>query len=173
MKSEEHPLSIYNYVLVDGQPSTYLFRTINGIVYEIQFKPTPYLFGDTSPFADDIVELVLKVVDAPAGVRPPRDSVTAPTIAAIISHFYQHSSQTITIYICDSSDQRQKARWATFNRWYNYFNASNYQRFDRTVVDTKDGVTYYCAVIISATNPYRLDVFAAFNRLLDGYNDPK
>ncbi|PRY45464.1 hypothetical protein CLV58_102213 [Spirosoma oryzae] len=173
MKSEGHPSSIYSYVFIDQEPATYLFRTINSIVYEVQFKPTPYLFGEHSPFADSIVELVLKVVDAPTGVRPPRDAVTAPTIAAIINDFYERSSQTITIYICDSSDKRQKARWTTFNRWYDYFSARNYQRFDRTVFDNVEEVTYYCAVIISAENPHRLSIFEAFNRLLDGYNDPK
>ncbi len=94
-------------------------------------------------------------------------------MAAIIRDFYERSDLYITIYICDISDRRQKACWYKFNRWYDYFHANNYYRADRAVLDEKDGVMYHCDIIIKAANPRRLEIFTAFDRMLDGYNIPK
>lgn len=44
---------------------------------------------------------------------------------------------------------------------------------NRAVLDEKDGVVYNCAIIIKAANPRRLEIFAAFDRMMDGYNVPK
>lgn len=129
--------------------------------------------GDDFAFGEHIYELVLKVVDTPTDKNPPFDSLTAPTVAAIIRDFYDRSPLTITIYICDTSDRREKARWYKFNRWYDYFNANNYIRVDQAVLDEKDRMLYHCAIIIKAGNPAKSTIFAAFNTLMEGYNVPK
>lgn len=151
----------------------YGFITSNQIAYQVKFVPTPYGLGDNSPYGDDIFELVVKVTESPGDMRPPFDALTAPTIAAIIRDFYDRSDLYITIYICDVSDRRQKARWYKFNRWYDYFSASNYYRADRAVLDEKDGVLYHCAIIIKVANPRRFEIFEAFHKMLDGYNEIK
>ncbi len=167
-------LSGYPYIYLGGVESKYGFITDKGITYEVKFTPSSYVLGDDFPYAEEIVELVLKVVETPIeGKNPPFDARTAPTVAAIIKDFYDRSPLGITIYICDTSDRREKARWYKFNRWYDYFNANNYYRTDRAVLDEKDGVLYHCAIIIKASNPHRFDIFAAFDRMLDGYNVPK
>jgi Family of unknown function (DUF6169) len=168
-------LPSYTFSYLGGINNVYSFSTHNAIDYEVAFKPTPYGLGDESPYADDIFELVLKIIDSPEGenIRPPFDALTAPTVAAIIKDFYDRSDLYITIYICDTSDRRQKARWYKFNRWYDYFNANNYYRADRAVLDEKDGVLYHCAIILKAANPRRFEIFAAFDRMLEGYNNTK
>lgn len=166
-------LDPYAYTFIGGPNNLYEFETANQISYEVAFKPSPYALGDDFTLGEHIYELVLKVVDAPGGAKPPFDALTAPTVAAIIRDFYERSSLTITIYICETSDRREKARWYKFNRWYDHFHANRYIRFDQAVLDETDGVLYHCAVIIKAGNPNRQLIYAAFARLMDGYNTPK
>lgn len=88
MSEEERQSSSYNFTFAGEAFNSYLFATLNNITYEIQFKPTPYLFGDDFVLADEIVELVIKVADNPTDRRPPLDQLMAPTVAAIINDFY-------------------------------------------------------------------------------------
>ena len=85
--SEEPRPSKYDFLFVGGERNTYAFTTDLLIIYEIQFKPTPYLFGENFVLSDEIVELVIKVADNPTGRRPPLDALIAPTVAAVIGDF--------------------------------------------------------------------------------------
>jgi hypothetical protein len=166
MSEEEHQSSRYNFDFAGGEVNSYLFITSQRITYEIQFKPTPYLFGEEFVLADEIVELVIKVADNPTDRRPPFDVLIAPTVAAIIDDFYQKSSLTVTIFICDTADRKHEARWRKFNRWYNYFAASDYMRIDDAFRDKEQGLLYHCALIVKRHNPYIAEVGLAFIKLM-------
>ena len=173
MSEEGHPLSGYNFNFAGGSQNSYFFDTLKGITYEIQFKPTPYLFGENFVLATEIVELVIKVVDNPTGRRPPLDSLIPPTVAAIINDFYQKSSLTITIFICDTADRKHEARWRKFNRWYEHFAATDYVRIDDAFRDTKEELLYHCALIAKRGNPYLREVGLAFLDLMADFNAGK
>lgn len=162
MSDEEPPLSSYNFDFAGGDFNSYLFVTLRGITYEVQFIPTPYLFGPNFVLADELVELVIKVAYNPLDRRPPSDPLVGPTVAAIIGDFYRKSSLTVTIFLCDTTDRRHKARWRKFNSWYVEFAESNYIRIDDSVKDAKQEVVYYCAVMVKHGNPYLREVGLAF-----------
>ncbi|WP_041616408.1 DUF6169 family protein [Spirosoma linguale] len=166
MSEEEPLLSRYNFDFVGGIQNSYLFVTQKQIIYEILFKPTPYLFGEGFVLSDEIVELVIKVANNPTDRRPPLDVLIAPTVAAIIKDFYEKSSLTITIFICDTADRRHEARWRKFNRWYEYFAASDYIRIDDSLRDKKEAVLYHWALIAKNDNPYLREVGLAFLDLM-------
>ncbi len=172
--NEEEPLSSsYNFNFAGGSHNSYLFDTIKGIIYEIQFKPTPYLFGEGFVIADEIVELVIKVADNPTNRRPPLDALIAPTVAAIINDFYQNSSLTITIFICDTADKKHEARWRKFNCWYDHFAASDYIRLDDSFRDTEEELLYHCALIAKNGNPHLREVGLAFLDLMADFKRDK
>ncbi|GAB4048043.1 DUF6169 family protein [Spirosoma litoris] len=173
MKSEEQQSSKYDFIYVGGERNSYTFITDLLITYEIQFKPTPYLFGEDFVLADDIVELVIKVAHNPTERRPPLDALIAPTVAAIINDFYQKSSLTITIFICDTADRKHEARWRKFNRWYDHFAATDYVRIDDAFRDTKEELLYHCALIAKKGNPYLREVGLAFLDLMADFNAAK
>ena len=173
MSEEEHPLSAYNFNFAGGIRNTYLFTTLKQITYEIQFKPTPYLFGEGFVLANDIVELVIKVADNPTGRRPPLDALIAPTVAAIIYDFYRKSNLTITIFICDTADRKHEARWRKFNRWYDHFAADDYIRIDDGFRDTKEDLLYRCALIAKQSNPHLQEVGLAFLDLMADFRAEK
>ncbi|QHW00779.1 DUF6169 family protein [Spirosoma endbachense] len=117
--------------------------------------------------------LVIKVADNPTNRRPPLDSLIAPTVAAIINDFYQKSSLTITIFICDTADRKHEARWRKFNRWYDHFAANGYVRIDDAFFDTTKQLTYHCAVIVKCANPHLREISLAFIDLMADYNADK
>lgn len=173
MSEEEPQLSRYNFDFAGGDANSYLFSTLPGIIYEIQFKLTPYLFGDDFVLADEIVELVIKEAYNPTDRQPPFDLLIAPTVAAIIDDFYQKSSLTVTIFICDTADRKHEARWRKFDRWYNHFAASDYMRMDDAFRDEEQGLLYHCALIVKRHNPYLAEVSLAFIKLMADFTAGK
>lgn len=171
--SEEPQPSKYDFLFIGDERNTYAFTTDLLIIYEIQFKPTPYLFGEDFVLSDEIVELVIKVADNPLGRRPPFDPLIAPTVAAVINDFYQRSSLTITIFICDTADRKHEARWRKFNRWYDHFAATDYIRMDDAFRDTADDLLYHCALIAKNHNPYLREVGLAFLDLMTNFKAGK
>lgn len=123
--------------------------------------------------SDEIVELVIHVVDNPTGRRPPLDALIAPTVAAIIDNFYQKSSLTITIFICDTADRKHEARWRKSNRWYDHFAATDYIRMDDAFRDTKEDLLYHCALIAKNHNPYLREIGLAFIDLMTNFKAGK
>ena len=173
MSEEEPPLSRFNFDSAGGNFNSYLFVTLLGITYEVQFIPTPYLFGLNFVLADELVELVIKVAHNPLNRSPPSDPLVAPTVAAIIGDFYLKSSLTVTIFLCDTTDRKHKARWRKFNSWYVEFAESNYIRVDDSVRDFKQDVVYYCAVMVKHGNPYLREVGLAFFDMMADLNEGK
>lgn len=55
MLNEEPPKFKYDFTRV---VDTYAFETNGQIEYEIIFRPTPYLFGESSLYADLVYELI-------------------------------------------------------------------------------------------------------------------
>ena len=78
----------YEFVLIGGLQNSYLFQTINLIVYEIKFIPTPYLFGENSPFSPNVFEFSITVAENPANTNPAFDNRTPHTIAAIFTDLF-------------------------------------------------------------------------------------
>jgi hypothetical protein len=170
----EEPLSLhYTYKLAVGSDYTFVFETKNDVVYQVDFNPDPDLLGAGVPFSGDVFELIIKVRASPVMKSLSLDRLIAPTIAAIVTEFYQICHQAVVLYICDSSDGRQAARWRKFNDWFAYFNQAEFVKHDLCLVDENDGVTYYNAVIIRNENPNQQAIADTFDGIISGYNDPK
>jgi Family of unknown function (DUF6169) len=142
-------------------------------VYQIDFNPDPDLFETGLVFSAGVAELIIKVRQNAGNKLPASDKLIAPTIAAIVADFFRVHSESVVLYICDSSDGRQAARWRKFNDWFAYFNQDEFVKHDLSVFDENDGITYYNAIIFRVLNPYRQEIITAFNNILSSYNEPK
>lgn len=170
MLNEEPQKLIYDFTRV---VDTYAFETNGQIEYEVIFRPTPYLFGNTSLYADFVYELVIRVARNNSSKQsPPFDPLVAPTIAEIFTDFYIKAPLTIAIYICDSSDNRQFVRQAKFNRWFEYFDKDDFTKLDDVIRDS-EGNRYPVSLILKYNNPHRKSIFLAFLELIEGYNHEK
>jgi Family of unknown function (DUF6169) len=160
----------YEYVFAGGNANAYLFRTQYGVVYEVKFKQTPYLFTDQPDVADDVFELVIEVVQEVSGRVPP-DSYIPNTIAAICTDFFRQKDRII-VYICDTSDRRQSARVRKFNAWFTEFADHQYVKFDTQFPDV-GGVTHHVSLILRWNHPFLHTAVSAFGKLSELYGGEK
>ncbi len=149
----------------------YIFETNLGVEYEVKFKSTPYLFSSKSLYADNIFELIITVLKTNLG-RPPFDRRTSKTISDIFEDFYQKFSETVTIYICDSSDGRQMARSRKFHIWFEEFQHENYLKIDVILIDSEKK-RFPTSLILRRNNPYLLQIFEEFESITSGYSAEK
>lgn len=173
MEPTNPPPTSYSFRFEGGIDNTYAFTTSTSIAYLVRFKPTPYIISEEWVFHNDVYELVIDLVDNPTGKSSSLDLVIPATLAAIIRDFYTRKSLAITIYICDSSDGRQKSRERKFASWFQTYNPGTMVRFDYMIQDTTDGQAYYITLITSLWNPHIHDIITEFQRVANGYNDPK
>ena len=152
----------YKYENIGGKVSSYAFETDNGLVYEVKFKPTPYLFGDNLPeISNFIFELIIEVVYNPENKFPSVDKKIGETTAAIFIDFYKKYGQAVSIYVCDSSDGKQLIRQRKFSQWFYEFTDSDFCKIDEKLIDSNNQI-YPITLTLSKSNPLRNEIFEAF-----------
>ena len=57
----------YEFEYTSGISNSYVFETTNAVVYQVKFKPTPYLFADQPDLGQNVFELVVDVIYSEAG----------------------------------------------------------------------------------------------------------
>jgi hypothetical protein len=159
----------YQYLFAGGSGNSYFFETVNKIVYEIKFKPSPYLFTDNE-FSELIYEFVITVTVNDTGKNPPLDNQVSDTIAEIFSEFYYAKTKNVCIYICDSSDNRQDIRRKKFDQWFYKYQNDSFLKLDEILVDSNQN-RYPVSMIIRKTNPYIKEIITAFIALSEGESD--
>jgi hypothetical protein len=149
----------------------YSFKTNFEVVYEIVFKPSPYVFGEEKEYAHLLYEF--SVLASFAGPQSyVRDDLIAETIVAIFIDFYNRFDENVCFYICDSSDGKQFVRKRKFDSWFVEYNKGAFMKFDSLLKDT-DGVEYPVAIILTKANKYLKEISQAFGQLISGINEGK
>lgn len=170
MKKEEQLSLGYDFEFQGDYNNTYIFETDYKVLYDVKFKPSFYLFEESSPFSRFAYELVIAVVEQPND-KVPSDPLIAFTIAAIVKNFFQFKERII-LYICETSDRRHKARYRKFSAWFDEFNDKTLLKIESMIPD-KDGITYFNALIIRRDNPEKERIIEAFKKLSGDYSEEK
>ena len=153
----------YQYSFIGGLNNSYFFETVNKIVYEIKFKPSPYLLAGNE-FSELIYEFVIDVAINDSGKNPPLDNKVSLTIAEIFKEFFNAYSKNVCIYICDSSDNRQDIRRKKFDQWFYKYQNDSFIKIDEILVDSNKN-RYPVSMVILKRNPYIKQIMAAFIEL--------
>lgn len=156
----------YDYEFAGGIFNSYVFQTINGIVYEILFKPSGYIFPKKVTFKEDTFEFSILVTDNPTNKKPPLDKLIPNTIASIFSDFF-HKKERIVVYICETSDFRAMARNRKFNQWFDWYKGTSFIKIDMQMGQDDKGETYFTSMIIRADNPNIGEVVIEFRNLIE------
>lgn len=151
---KKEPLASYEYVVLEDETISYFFQTDHQLTYEVSFKPSFYIFDASLPFSESVYELIIKVFDNPLLPKIPADPLIAPTVALILTDFFQQRQERIIVYVCDTSDRKHLARYRKFNRWFESFDNSEYQKIEIHSIDKIQDVVYFNTLIVSANNPY-------------------
>ena len=152
----------------------YFFKTSNGVIYEVSFRPTPYLFDSQFPFAEQVYESVIKVAENPPNTSIPLDAKVKRTIAEIFYDFFS-DKERIVVYICDTADLRHRARFCKFNAWFEEFSKNQFVTVNAPITDPLHplNLVYLNAIILHRNNPYFVEIIDAFRKVTGGYTEEK
>jgi hypothetical protein len=155
----------YPVTFAGGFFNAYFFQTQQGVIYEVQFTPSGYLFPNL-PFLDaEVFEFSITIADNQSGRNPTSDPRMPATIAEVFRQFFT-SVQQVIVYICDSSDARQRVRYRKFNNWFTYYKAEAFLKIDRNFTD--NGTTVYTSLIIHEQHPHIVEILAEYSRVTSG-----
>jgi hypothetical protein len=160
--------SSYKYRVVEDGGMSYFFQTDFELLYEVRFKPTPYLFPADKPYSNDTYEFSIIVIENLNHASPPFDNRIGSTIAQIFNDFYRIYGNTISLYICASHDNRQMVRFKKFNAWFTTFNDSKYFKIDSPLTDS-EGNKYPISIILRFDNPFAKEISDSFIELIQTY----
>jgi hypothetical protein len=162
----------YSYYFLGGNNNSYVFATRLGIIYEIKFKPSPYINIFDKKISEYIFEFVIEVSENETGKNPPFDSKVSRTIAEIFKEFLLKHDNNIALYICDSSDGKQELRKRKFDEWYEKYQDNTFAKMNEKLKDSK-GNFYLISMILQYKNPRRVQIIDAFLKLADDNNTEK
>jgi hypothetical protein len=156
----------YDFEFAGGIFNSYFFQTNNGIIYEVIFKPSDYVFAGNELFKNNTFEFSILVVENPTNKNPPLDKLIPNTIANIFNDFFSNQEQRIIVYICETSDFKAMARNRKFNQWFNAYKGTKFIKIDLPMGQDVKGETYFTSMIISADNPYINELVIAFRKFV-------
>ena len=156
--------SSYEYELSGDDQYVYRFATDSEIQYEVKFVPSTDYFDTYSELEADVFEMIISVVANPLGGRLPADGRIEATIFSIFEHFFLPQRYAL-VFICDSSDGREQARFRKFSNWFyqRTVNSTDLAKFDRMAID--GDTIIYLSLILSRRHPNLSRIVDVFMQL--------
>lgn len=111
-------LQPYNYIIY--KPDYYTFTTNAGCEYHCYFFDFSTAFSDYPHLASKVFGFNLELKHNPDKIIS-LDKRIAITVTTIIKTFLSEK-ENVVVYICDNSDNHEKARYHKFTNWFKMYN---------------------------------------------------
>lgn len=160
---------MYNYFASNDSENSYYFETSNGYLYQVKFKPSPYLFEFNEDIKKYVFEFVITLIENKLGKRPPLDPIVSDTVAIIFKEFLLKHNNNVAVYICDTSDGRQDLRRKKFDLWFNNYQNEGFVKVDELILDSSHNF-YPISLIIQKKHPKLLEIIGAFIKFSENNN---
>ena len=131
----------------------YTFVTDSGVELAIDFMDDDLITSAES------YQLVISNVN---NKRSPRDSKVQKTILAIVTEFFE-KNQAALLYICETGDGKQLARYRLFSYWFDKFDYSLRFTCLSTSIEDEDGIPNAATLFIRNDNPQLDQIISDFN----------
>jgi hypothetical protein len=159
-------LQPYKYILL--KPDYYSFTTTAGTEYHCYFYTAEEIFSDYPSLAKKAFGFNIVLKDN-LSLQKGLDKRIAATVTTIVKAFL-HEKENAVVYICDNSDNREKARFHKFTNWFKLYN-------DGSIVQLKGVVragntNILNALLIHKDNPLLNDFIEAYEILTGSYTKP-
>lgn len=161
-------LSSYDFIFIGGKNNSYVFKTNIGVIYEVKFKPSKYIFESGFSYSDFTFEFVIDVLQSSGYKSPPLDTKVSATTAEIFIDFFRNE-QNIIVYTCETNDAKEYARFRKFNHWFNSFNDGSFKKEDYKLKDNLTNIIYYSSIIIKNNNPNKHEILKEFAEVMEQY----
>ena len=156
----------YKYILL--KPDFYAFTTLAGIEYYCYFYTAEEIFSDYPSLAKKVFGFNITFKENQT-FQKGLDKRLAATVVAILTTFLKEKKNAV-LYICDSSDGREKIRFHKFTHWFHQYD-------DGSIIQLKGvvragGVNILNALLIHRENKYLNDFIEAYQILTGVYTKP-
>ena len=150
------------YVIEEVANGIYLFETDHKVLYKIELEEDAPIGGcDTYQFYINNVH----------HVRAERDTKVKQAVMAILVEFFRVNA-SVVLYVCDTSDGRQRKRSLLFQRWF-----QEYDRADQFTIlygcIRDENTDNYVGIIVERTNPQYQCVIDDFSETLEMFQANK
>lgn len=148
-------------VTTNDDRNEYHFTTSLNYQYNVYFLPAKEdYFSEYPDIPDNIYLFGFSLLNASVKLMP-FDAKVAQTICRILVDFF-NNHKNIIIFICDSTDRRERQRYITFSQWFHRFNTEClFEKTDKILEYDSDN-RYYLSLIYRKDNPDKeiyLDAF--------------
>ncbi|WPO80283.1 DUF6169 family protein [Flavobacterium sp. KACC 22761] len=163
----------YNYTF-NSDSGYYTFLTKRQIEYRVAFYEDFTLatcIGDGLELGNIYQITIDRISTEPA----PFDLFVSETIKNIITTFFENTQDAL-IYICDDNDKKAFQRFATFERWYNKSNMTNYIIKLNNIIEFDSGseiIKLYTSLMYHKENANLKNIEEAFNNISNTLNGEK
>jgi hypothetical protein len=141
-----------------------------GVTYHCYFFDFSTPFSDYPEIANNVFGFNLEVNEMPEGLtKLSLDKRIAATVTTIVKAFLNENSNVV-VYICDNSDNREKARFHKFNNWFKVYNDGTIIQL-RGVIRAGD-TNILNALLIHKDNRLKNDFIEAYEILTGIYTKP-
>lgn len=150
------------YDIEEVANGVYLFETDHDVLYKIEFGE------DASIGNCDTYQFYINNV---RHVRAERDTKVKQTVMAVLIEFFRVNA-SVVLYVCDTSDGRQRKRSFLFQRWFQeYDHAEQFTVLFGCIRD--EDTDNYVGIIVERTNPKYQSVIDDFNETLEMFHANK
>lgn len=158
------------YLISRINERSYSFTTSIGCIYHCYFFDFSTPFSEYPELAPKVFgfNLELKFKPSEPG-KTPLDKRIAVTVTSILKAFL-HEKDDVVVYICDNSDNREKARFHKFTNWFKTYNDGSIIQL-RGVIRAGD-ISILNALLIHKDNPLLNDFIEAYEILTGIFTKP-
>lgn len=156
----------YNYILL--KPDYYSFTTDAGTEYHCYFYTIEEVFSDYPSLAKKAFAFNLTVKDN-LSFQKGLDKRIAATVTSILKVFLREKENAV-VYICDNSDNREKARFHKFYHWFKEYNDGSIIQLRGVIRAGNTNILN--ALLIHKDNPQINDFIEAFEIITGIFTKP-
>ena len=132
--------------------NSFIFTSQYGVILNVGFADD-YMLLEEGAYQFFIVNANKK--------HSPNDPLVKETVSVIIREFFQQEPAVI-LYICDTSDNRQRIRDRLFTSWFEEYAAKEDYTMLHESVDI-DNVIYYGSLLMRKDHPLHEDISVMFH----------
>ena len=139
-------------VELNEQDGFFQFFTDSGVHYSVGF------IEDDVLLSKDSYQLIIANLNNRKSMR---DRKVRDTIVAVIDEFFNRNNATL--YICETSDNKQSMRSRLFEYWFSTYNRkSQFTTLSSSIAD-REGVINYATIILRNDNPDLSEIITEFS----------
>jgi Family of unknown function (DUF6169) len=152
-----NPLLPYNF---NQQGNSYRFLTDKEVYYNVQFVEGSFYFTDFPPYFS-LFEFSISVISLGDNLTPPLDRRVEVTVVNILKTFLSRHENSI-LYVCETVDHRQRARYRKFDMWFNQ-NLDNLPELEKhDAIITYEDLEFLSSLIVNKNNVHKIELVKLF-----------